>query len=535
MGTSARRGNRLAIAVAGTIAVGIGLSACTAPAAEPSGPSAVTFPIPSQDVVALAPDAIEKAIEELPAIVERALEATGVPGAAVAVVQGDELVYSGGFGVKEIGSDDPIDAETVFQIASLSKPIGATVIAAQMGDGEITWDTRVIDLMPDFALADPWVTEHLTIGDLYAHRSGLSRAAGDDLEDIGYDRAEVLARLDLQPLNPFRTSYGYANFGITAGAEAVAQGVGVDWETLSERSLYEPLGMDSTSSRYEDYLAAGNRATIHAIVGGEFQALYARDADPQSPAGGVSSNVLDLATWMSMLLAGGSSGGEQVVDEDALLSAMAAQIISGHAVVPDMRPAQYGYGFGSGVGPTGRVTASHSGAFTLGAATNFQVVPELDLGIVVLTNGGPVGVPEAITAEFLSFVQFGEATRDWLGDYAGAMAGYYAPAGDLADEQRPAGATDATDLQRLVGDYANDYFGTASVTLDGDQLVVRLGPDLGYELPLQPWDGDVFAFVPTGENGPDGSLSSATFAEVDGAMTLRLEFFDAHGLGTFIR
>lgn len=534
MGTSSHRGNRLAIAVAGTVAVGLALTACTAPAA--TGPSAVTFPIPSQDVVALAPDAIEKAIEELPAIVERALEATGVPGAAVAVVQGDELVYSGGFGIKEIGSDEPIDPETVFQIASLSKPVGATVIAAQMGEGsEISWDTRVIELMPDFALEDPWVTEHLTIGDLYAHRSGLSRAAGDDLEDIGWDRAYVLDHLDLQPLNPFRTSYGYANFGITAGAEAVAEGVGVDWETLSAQSLYEPLGMTSTSSRYEDYLAAENRATIHAIVDGEFQPLYARDADPQSPAGGVSSNVLDLAKWMSLLLAEGQYGGEQVVDAAALQSAMTAQIISGHAAVPDMRVAQYGYGFGSGVGPTGRVTASHSGAFTLGTATNFQVVPELDLGIVVLTNGGPVGVPEAITAEFLSFVQFGEATRDWLTDYAGAMAGYYEPAGDLAGQDRPAGTTEAVDLERFVGDYANDYFGTASVALEDGGLIVRLGPDGGYELPLEAWDGDVFAFVPTGENGPDGSRSSATFSEVDGVMTLRLEFFDAHGLGTFTR
>ena len=517
------------IAVAAVLA----LAGCTA---EPAyAPRHVSGDTPAGDAVELAADGLDGALEELPAIVERVLEESGVPGAAVAVVKDDELLFADGFGVKVIGGDDPIDKETVFQIASMSKPIGATVVATQVDAGVVDWDTPAAPLVPGFALSDPWVTDHVTIGDLYAHRSGLPMAAGDDLEDVGYDRDEVLQRLRFEPLDPFRTTYNYANFGMTTGAQAVANAAGVDWETLSEQELYEPLGMDSTSSRYEDFVARDDRATLHALVGGKFQPLYERDPDAQSPAGGVSSNVVDIAKWMSLIIGQGSSAGTDLIDPEALTPAISAEVVSGHPPFPG-RPGMYGYGFNVGSQPSGRVTLSHSGAFTLGAATNFQIVPELGLGVVALTNAGPVGAAEAIVAEFLDRVQFGESTRDWYPAYNGALAHYYAPAGDLAGETAPADPAASGPLESFVGTWSNEYFGDAVVELDGDTLVVKLGPDGGYEFDLEPWDGDTFAFVPTGENAPDGSLSSATFALGGGAGDrMTLQFFDANGLGTWTR
>ena len=517
-----------------SITVLAALTGCTAE--TPYAPEAVTFDIPSRDVVRLPDGSVDAALDKLPAIVERVLEETGVPGAAVAVVEGEEVRFAEGFGVKVIGEDDPIDAETVFQIASLSKPVGSTVVATQVTQGVVEWDTPAAELVDGFTLADPWTTEHVSVGDLFAHRSGLPHAAGDDLEDIGYDREYVLDHLGMLALHPFRTSYNYANFGLTAGAQAVANAAGTDWETLSEQELYEPLGMTSTSSRYEDFIARDDRATLHALVGGEFQPLYERNPDAQSPAGGVSSNVVDLARWMSLLIGEGSAFGEDLIDPADLLAATSAEVVAGHPVMPDQRAGYYGYGFNVGVTSTGRTGMSHSGAFTLGAGTNFQVVPELGLGIVALTNGGPVGAAEAITAEFLDEVQYGKATRDWVTDYGHALGSYYAPAGDLADETAPTDAAPARALGDYAGTYANPYFGPAEVVLDGDALVVRLGPDGGYEFALEPWEGDTFAFVPTGENAPDGSLSSATFTiEPGGGASMRLDFFDTNQLGTWTR
>lgn len=133
-------------------------------------------------------------------------------------------------------------------------------MAAQVWQGVIDWDTPVSAVMPEFELAAPWVTEHVTIGDFFAHRTGLPFAAGDSLEDIGYDRDYILDHLKYQPLAPLRTSYAYVNFGITTGAEAVARAAATDWETLADEQLFTPLGMESASYRHDDFLTRDNRA-----------------------------------------------------------------------------------------------------------------------------------------------------------------------------------------------------------------------------------------------------------------------------------
>jgi CubicO group peptidase (beta-lactamase class C family) len=149
----------------------------------------------------------------------------------------------------------------------MSKSLGASVFAHQVGTGRIAWETPVVNHLPWLSLSDPWITTHLTIGDLYAHRSGLPEHAGDDLEDLGYDRRQVLERLRFLPLDPFRSTYAYTNFGITAAAEAVAVAAGTDWAALSEQVLYGPLGMRSTSSRFSDYIGRPNRAFPHVKTG----------------------------------------------------------------------------------------------------------------------------------------------------------------------------------------------------------------------------------------------------------------------------
>jgi len=518
----------------GLVAVAVLVTAASA-CSGTRRPDIETHAIPSEDVLASPSDSIERALDALPGLARSTLERTGVPGLAVAVVHGGETVFAGGYGVKSVGGDDAVDADTVFQIASLSKPVGATVVATQVSAGVVEWSSPVAELLPDFALADAWVTQHVTVGDLYSHRSGLPAAAGDDLEDIGYDRDYVLSHLVYEPLDSFRAAYHYANFGMTAGAEAVAVAAGASWDDLTEHALFEPLGMTSTSARYEDFLARKNRATIHAKVGDSFQALYQRNPDAQSPAGGVSSNVNDLAKWMRLILADGKFNGKQLIEPDALAPAISAQMITGPTASPAQRTGQYGFGFNVGVQPSGRVSLSHSGAFVLGAGTNFMMLPESDIGIVVLTNAAPVGAAEAVAAQFMDLVQFGSITRDWINDYATALGHYHAPVGDLVGQARPEAPAAPQPLRHYVGEYRNDYFGPATVRVDGDHLVVELGPT-DYRLPLDHWDGNSFSFVPTGENAPHGSRSSATFTmNGDTASALTLQFFDTQGLGTWTR
>ncbi len=525
-------------------ALTLGLTAC----AGPTPIDIVQGTTPNSDVLALRGEPgslIESALDRLPGLADEALEQSGVPGMAIAVVHGGQTVYTGGFGLTEAGSGTPIAPDTVFQVASLSKPLSATAIAAAIGasNGELGWDNSIKSTLPDFAFSDETVTRLATIGDAFSHRTGLATGAGDDLEDLGYDRDTILERLGLQPLDAFRSSYHYSNFGITVGAEAVVAARGEAWEDLIDELVFAPLGMTSTSARHDDFISHTDRARLHALEDGTFIANYDRDPDPESPAGGVSSSAEDLARWMQLLLAVSheedvsaklAPGVNADAFADALTEAMSPQTISGTGPGLTGRPAHYGYGFNVSPLVSGRMAISHSGAFVLGAATTFQIVPDLDLGIVVLTNGAPVGLPEAVAAEFLDLVQYGEVTRDWVTDTAGFFAGYTAPLGDLVGVPRPSAPAAQPDPAQLIGIYDSPYFGELIVeTAEGGSLQARLGRGGATVLTLEPWDGSVFAYAPLNESAPYGSLASATFAP-DG-LTLRLSSFDDHELGTWTR
>jgi CubicO group peptidase (beta-lactamase class C family) len=400
----------------------------------------------------------------------------------------------------------------------------------------IKWDTPLVADLPWFELNDRWITEHVTIGDMYAHRSGLPDHAGDDLEDLGYDRRQILQRLRFAPLHAFRDQYAYTNFGLTAAAEAVAVASAKDWATLSDEVLYKPLGMSATSSRYADYEARENRAVLHARTASGFEPKYKRRPDAQAPAGGVSSNVRDLARWMAMVLNGGSYEGREIVAGNALLPAITPQIVASRAYAADARAGLYGYGFGVSTQPSGRVVLSHSGAFSLGAGTNYVLIPSVHVGIVVLTNASPVGAAEALGMEFADLVQFGRVTRDWLADYGRLLAPTNAPFGTRVGKQPPANPAPALDLSAYAGTYTNDYYGDAIITRQGDGLMLKMGP-AQVEYAFTHLDGQVFTFMPHSENATEGSISTASFAaDPSGKVTaLTIELFDQNGIGTFKR
>ena len=498
--------------------------------------AAEELPPPQVAGVPIPDGQIERAVGQLDALAQAMLGKSGIPGLAIAVVRDGKTVYAKGFGLRKIGEDKLIDDQTVFQIASLSKSIGATVVAHQVGAGVVKWNTPLVSYLPWFELNDPWITKNVTIGDMYAHRSGLPDHAGDDLEDLGYDRRQILQRFRFAPLHAFRDQYAYTNFGLTAAAEAVAVASAKDWATLSDEVLYKPLGMTATSSRYADYEARENRAVLHVRTASGFVPKYQRRPDAQAPAGGVSSNVRDLARWMAMVLNGGSYEGREIVASKALLPAITPHIVSSEAYAADARAGLYGYGFGVSTQPSGRVVLSHSGAFSLGAGTNYVMIPSVDVGIVVLTNGSPVGAAEALGMEFADLVQFGKVTRDWLVDYGRLLAPTNAPFGARVGKQPPANPTPALDMAAYIGSYANDYYGDAVIARQGDGLMLKMGP-AQVEYAFTHLDGPVFTFMPHSENAIEGSISTATFAtDASGKVTaLTIELFDQNGIGTFKR
>ncbi|MBA3810303.1 MAG: serine hydrolase [Caulobacteraceae bacterium] len=484
----------------------------------------------------LTSEAVAAAVQTVQSLARKSIQDRAVPGIAIAVVFEDRLVWAGGFGVRDAATGALVDADTVFQLASVSKPLASTVVAALVGEGRISWDSRISDLDPAFEMNDPWITREVTVGDLFSHRSGLPDHAGDLLEDLGFSRDEVLRRLRHQKGGgAFRASYAYTNFGLTEAAVAAVKPYGLDWEEASRARLYAPLGMASTSSRHADFLARPDRALGHVKQSGRWVAKYDRDPDPQSPAGGASSSVNDLAKWMRLQLADGTFEGRRIVDAAALTQTHLPQMRTGASPLTGA-PQFYGFGWNVNYDEQGRLRLSHSGAFALGASTTVALVPAEKLGVVVLANATPVGVAEALAFTFVDQALHGGQTQDWPALFAKIFAdpaslGVF-PGFDYA--KRPASPSPALASRAYAGTYANDYFGRAEVAERGGRLVLTIGPR-GMAFPLTPYDRDTFTYRTTGENAV--GLTGATFTlGPDGkATTLTLEALNEHGDGVFKR
>lgn len=471
-----------------------------------------------------SPSRIRASFTALDHIVKTDMRKTGVPGVAVAVVSGNSIVYQKGFGVRSTKTRQPVNARTVFQLASLSKPISSTVMAGLVGRGVIGWDDPIHKYAPEYTLSDPWVTDHVTFADLFSHRSGLPGGSGNDLESLGYDQATILQRLRYVPLQPFRTTYSYSNFGMTLGAVAAAQAAHSTWDQVAQQVLFGPAGMTSTSMSYAGFLAQNNRAELHVKIDGKWVPKFTREPDAQAPAGGASSNVIDLGTWMRIQLNGGMLGKRRIIAQAPLNATHTPQIMS-RAPDPISSPADfYGLGWGIRTAPNGDVEWAHSGAFSVGASTTVQMIPARKIGIVVLTNASPIGLAETIASDYLSDVRTGTSNADTLAANLKRFSNIYGP---KPDQTPPANATPARDPSAYVGTYYNDYVGDVRVVSVDGSLQLVAGPK-NMTFTLRHFDGNTFFYTSAPETpaypskitfdiGSTGTATALTDSEFEGA------------------
>jgi CubicO group peptidase (beta-lactamase class C family) len=476
-------------------------------------------------------EGVRDAVGKIDAVVAATMADSGVPGIAVALVYADEVVYAKGYGVREVGKPEQVDTDTVFQLASMSKPVSAAAVAALVGKGVISWQQPVHVVAPELVFSDPWVTEHVTFADLYSHRSGLPGGVADSLEQIGYTREQIITRLRLVPLNPFRATYAYTNFGLTAGGDAAAKAAGTSFEEMIQEQLFGPAGMTSSSARYADFLTRPNRATIHTRINGEWTPGPKRDPDAQAPAGGVSATVTDIATWVRLELAGGTLNGVRVVASDALAETHTPHMLRRPLSTAEQPGSFYGLGWNLDVDHLGYVRWSHSGAFTMGAATTTVLIPKEGLGVVVLSNGRPIGVPEAIADMVIDEVVRGGATQDWSTYWAQQFAGMFVE--DPALAKPPAPPTPARAAEVYAGSYRNDFYGTFEIRSGSGGLEVVQGPPRR-TFPLTHWDADTFTYVPALES-PDVRTAISFAVSADRASAIDIGDGDGAGLGTLLR
>jgi len=273
--------------------------------------------------------------------VRHSMESWQAPGLSLVIVRGDS-VETRAYGVTEVGGTVPVTPRTLFAIGSLTKAFTATLIAMLVDEGRIDWDDPVVRHLPGFAMADPYVTRHLTIRDVLSHRTGL---AGDDLIWAAGGRRpeELVRRLRFQrPAHGFRARFGYHNVMYLLAGEVAEAATGESWSTLVHRRIFEPLGMARSAATLGELPGRSGVALPHdeigpgQVLGTVPHADMALDApetvrradwfDPvTAPGGGIASTAEDFAFWLRFQLAGGEIDGRRLITAESLLETRTPQ------------------------------------------------------------------------------------------------------------------------------------------------------------------------------------------------------------------
>ena len=332
----------------------------------------------------------EKQIDEL---VEKTLRSFDVPGISVAIVKDGKIIHAKGYGVKSILTNEKVDANTLFGIASNSKAFTSAALAMLVDEGKLKWDDKVIQHIPEFKMYNDYVTNEFTIRDLLTHRSGLGLGAGDLMiwpDGSDFKTQDIINNLHyLKPVSAFRTKYDYDNLLYIVAGEVIYRASGKTWCDFIEERIMKPLEMNNSAASYVRLKDTTNIIAPHVPTDGKLKVISRYKNQTFDAAAGIYSSVNDLSKWMIMQLQNGKYGSEK---QNTLFSEKEQnQMWQLQTIIPSMARAPYnthfsGYGLGWFLSDVkGYKQVTHTGGLE-GIVTQTTLFPELNLGIVVLTN-----------------------------------------------------------------------------------------------------------------------------------------------------
>ncbi|WP_243042351.1 serine hydrolase [Dyella sedimenti] len=509
-----------------------------------------TAPVsPPAAAAGLAPPGLPAQLQDFSAYVDGARKQFDVPGIAVAIVKDGQVVLEQGFGVRELGKPEAVDAHTLFAIASNTKAFTSASLQMLAEQGKLDMDARVIDYLPWFQMSDPYVTREMRVRDLLAHRSGLGLGAGDLLywPPTSYSTREVVQRLRNVPLaTSFRSAYAYDNILFAVATLVIEQVSGQSYADFIRERIFQPVGMDESLVDMT-YLKSGmDVATGHAKS--DFTQL--KPVPPMAwtnnpGAGGIYASVHDLAKWMNVQLAGGKlPGGKALFSESSqnqMWSMLTPMKISEPPVpeLKDAKPHFAGYGEGWFLSDYhGQRLVWHTGGWP-GMVSRVTLVPELHLGVVVLTNQESGAAFNAVTYRVLD-AYLGRDRKDWIAAYAAAVKKSEGSADDswkAHEMARDKHGKPSLALAGYAGTFRDPWYGDVVVSEQGGKLRLTFSKTAQLAGSMEPWQHDTFivhwddrslnadAFVSYALD-PDGKVREVRMAPVSPLTDFSFDFQD---------
>jgi len=487
---------------------------------------------------------------DLDVYVAQAMKTFDVPGLSIAIVKGGNVILLKGYGVRKLGDPTPVDENTLFGIGSNTKAFTAAAIATLVDQGKLDWDDPVYERLKGFEMYDPYVSKEMRIRDLLCHRSGLGLGEGDLMfwPHTTFTREEVVYRVRfLKPATSFRSQFAYNNLMFVTAGQVVSENGGKTWDEYVRQKIFLPLGMNNTNTSTTAFNPSGNWAYPHEKVDGKLQPIPFENLDNAGPAGSINSSVADMSKWVLLQLNRGKIPGTEtrIFSEKSSQTMWTQQTVipvgeGGPAELKTFKANLSGYGLGWFLRDyRGRKLVGHSGGVA-GFVTRVLLVPQEDLGVVILTNTEEDYAFESILYHILDSY-LGGGTQDYTAAFKTVEDKERKEAEETmkkADTSRAADSKPSLPLAKYAGEYSDPWYGKMTITLESTGLVLTLARTAKGVAELQPWQYETFkahwrdhtvedAFV-TFALKPDGSIDHFNMVAVSPLADFSFDYQDLY-------
>jgi CubicO group peptidase (beta-lactamase class C family) len=429
--------------------------------------------------------------------INRALTNWRIPGAAVCIVKDGRIVLMKGYGFKELGVQTQVDQNTLFMIGSNTKAFTATALAMLQSDKKLSLDDKVTKYVPEFKLDNKFAGEQAIVRDLLCHRLGFGTFQGDfTYWTSNLTRSQVVEKMShVKALYPFRTKWGYTNAAFVAAGEIIPKVTGKSWEIYLKENIFAPLGMTNTLALSKDMPLAINKAAAHTLADGRLIAIPYGQIDNLAPAGSISSSANDMSKWVMALLNNGKVGQKQAIPAAAIQATREVQDVVGSQRHLNGVTNFELYGLGWFIQDySNHRLVMHDGGVN-GYVSSVTLVPDQNLGIVILTNTDQNLLYEALRWEILDAyfkMPFKDYSSLHLADFKNRLAAEQQQEKKMRDSvllnQRP-----ELNTNNYEGKYFNDLYGNITITRsDGNALEMRFEHHPKLFAKMQPLGGNRF-------------------------------------------
>ncbi len=396
-----------------------------------------------------------------------------VPGIGIAVVKDGEVILAEGYGLRDREQGLPVTADTVFAIGSSSKAFAAASVAIMVDDGKLEWDKPVRDYLPNFKLKDDFASQRMTPRDLLCHRSGLPR---HDL--MWYNstatREQMIERLRyLEPNRDFRTYWQYQNLMYMTAGYLAGKAAGTSWEEVVRTRIFEPLGMKTANFSVDETQQLPDFALPYKEKDDEVLKIDFRNITEVGPAGSINASVSEMAQWVSLQLAKGRAGDQQIISEANMRHLHSPQMVIDDPLWSELFGSdRVSYALGWFLHTFHGETLIQHGGNIDGFSALVSFMPSHNTGVVTLTNLNGNFLTE-VASFYIYELLLGVEPRDWHGH----MKGFVDKVKEQAKQAREQSASDrrpdtqpSHPLAEYAGDFENPGYGVLSVREDGGKL-----------------------------------------------------------------